>query len=202
MSVARALLALAALVSFAACTKEHGAVAPTFQRMLVQPRYEPYGASAFFPDGRAMRAPPEGTVPHEGDVASLAPEAGAGGATGGTIPVPVTAALLAVGRARFGIYCAVCHGERGDGRSVVGSNMTECPPPSLLALPIRALTPATLHAVIVNGFGRMPSYAAELTPTERWAVVVYVRELQRRSSSAAGADTTPRVRPPGCGARP
>ena len=60
-----ALVAAAAILSLTACSREHGTVAPSFERMLVQPRYEPYGASSFFPDGRAMRIPPSGTVSRE-----------------------------------------------------------------------------------------------------------------------------------------
>jgi hypothetical protein len=46
-------------------------------------------------------------------------------------------------------------------------------------------------AIITLGVGRMPSYAAELSVTDRWAVVAYLRDLQRRKSSAPIDSTTP-----------
>jgi mono/diheme cytochrome c family protein len=192
------LVALAAVLALAACSREHGAVAPTFERMLVQPRYEPYGASDFFPDGRAMRIPPSGTVSRERLAdSSLIPSVMAGGDSSTVIPLRPSEALLATGQSRFGIYCAVCHGVLGDGQSVVARNMVECPPPSLLSATVRALPPATLYQVISDGFGRMPPYAAQLSVEQRWAVVAYVRELQRR----APPDGTTTPRGPGCGSR-
>ncbi|HEU6453573.1 MAG TPA: cytochrome c [Gemmatimonadaceae bacterium] len=193
-----ALMALAAVLSLAACSREHGAVAPSFERMLVQPRYEPYGASDFFPDGRAMRLPPGGTVSRERLADSaLLPPGTAGGDSTAVIPLQPSEELLATGQSRFGIYCAVCHGVLGDGQSIVGRNMVECPPPSLLSATVRALPPATLYQVISDGFGRMPPYAAELPVKQRWAVVAYVRQLQSR----APPDSTVRPRGPGCGSR-
>jgi len=200
---AAALLATILCAPLVACSREHGSVAPSFERMLVQPRYEPYGASDFFPDGRAMRTPPGGTVSRErlADSALIAAVVASGAADDSSTPPALgqTEELLATGQSRFGIYCAVCHGVLGDGKSVVGSNMVDCPPPSLLTAAVRALPPATLFEVITEGFGRMPPYAAELPATQRWAVVAYVRQLQRRAPPDTAA-----ARPmgPGCGNRP
>ena len=85
------------------------------------------------------------------------------------------------GATRYAIFCAVCHGEQGEGSSVVGDNLPKRPP-SLVTDPVRALTPAQLYAVVTTGFGQMPSYAAELSISDRWAVIAYVAELQRRGS--------------------
>jgi mono/diheme cytochrome c family protein len=190
------LTAVVAALSLAACSREHGAVAPTFERMLVQPRYEPYGASDFFPDGRAMRMPPNGTVSRERLADSaLIPSGTPGDDSTSAMPLQPSEALLALGQSRFGIYCAVCHGVLGDGQSVVGRNMVECPPPSLLSATVRALPPATLYRVISEGFGRMPPYAAELPVEQRWAVIAYVRQLQSR----APPSNTAAPRGPGCG---
>jgi mono/diheme cytochrome c family protein len=197
-----ALIATIFLATLAACSREHGTVAPSFERMLVQPRYEPYGASSFFPDGRAMRIPPSGTVSRErlADSALVPPSPLSAAATDSieSLPLEPSPELLATGQSRFGIYCAVCHGTRGDGNSVVGSNMVECPPPSLLSARVRSMPLATLYEVITDGFGRMPPYAAELPVKQRWAVAAYVRQLQSRASP----DTVEAAaRAPGCGSR-
>lgn len=200
LAVRRLAFMVAAALPLAACSREHGAVAPGFERMLVQPRYEPYGASSFFPDGRAMRVPPSGTVSHERLADSaLIPAAVPAGSPADSMPLVPSDELLATGQSRFTVFCAVCHGALGDGRSVVASNMVECPPPSLLSAAVRALPPATLYKVITDGFGRMPPYAAELPTRQRWAVVAYVRQLQGRAPPDTAAA---QPRGAGCGSRP
>jgi mono/diheme cytochrome c family protein len=134
------------------------------KRMKQQASQRPYEENTFFEDGRAMRAPPEGTVPWRGARGAM------------TEPPPVTLALLRKGRDRFEIYCATCHGLLGDGHSIVARNLTVRPPPSLHARVDR--TDAALFAVMTDGFGLMPSYADKLSSEERWAVVAYVRALQ------------------------
>ncbi|HEX6534809.1 MAG TPA: cytochrome c [Gemmatimonadaceae bacterium] len=177
----RARLALPSLVMAAivagACSERAGH-GWDWERMRSQPRYDVYGASAFFPDGKAMQAPPPGTVPRE------AVEERARAAAARAAAASPSDEMLRRGADRFHIFCAVCHGERGDGRSNVAANMDPPRPPSLLAAPLRALSPDSLYAVISHGFGRMPGYAAELSPTDRWAVVAYVRALQRGQPEA------------------
>ena len=140
-----------------------------WKRMRVQAKYLPYGASGFFADGKAMRSPPLGTIPRE------------------ALPEPritVDSSTLVRGANRFVIFCAVCHGERGDSPGVVGDNMQPKKPPSLLDPAVRALTPVQLYKVITDGFGYMPSYSAELTATDRWAVVAYIGRLQQQPTVA------------------
>ena len=139
---------------------------PDLERMKDQPNLRPYQASELFSDGRAMQAPPAHTVPRGSR----------------TSPPPIDRALLQRGRARFDIFCAACHGRRGDGRSEVARNMELRPPPSLIEQPIRGFSDARLAGVIGDGYGLMPSYALELPYDERWAVVAYLRALQLSAS--------------------
>ena len=154
-----------------------------------QPRERAYRVSDFYEDGLAMRAPPEGTVPHERHTMNLTLTDGIASFTGrvapngerlvryaSRIPVPVTPALLALGRARYDVTCATCHGPLGDGDSIVARQMSLRPPPSLHRYANRA--PGYIFEVATHGFGLMASYAAELTTEERWAIVAYVRALQ------------------------
>jgi mono/diheme cytochrome c family protein len=173
-------LAAALLLALAAC--------PRLDPMQQQAKYEPYQQSEFHPDGIAMRHPPAGTVPYR----SLAdPAAATGlGPDGKALPespVAVSAALLARGRARFDVYCAVCHGVLGDGESQVALNMSLRRPPTLHAY--RDVPDGHLYRVVTSGFGLMPSYAAELSVEDRWAVVAYVRALQL--SQYAASDQLP-----------
>jgi len=154
-----------------------------WERMRTQPRYEPYGPSALFPNGMAMRVPPVGTVTRESVSLPDAPW-GAGA---------VSAAIVQPGASRFAIYCAVCHGERGDGVSVVASNMDPPRPPSLLVPPASTLSARDLVRVMTNGFGRMPSYAPELPARDRWAVAAYIATFPLPVAGASS--TAPAVLP-------
>jgi mono/diheme cytochrome c family protein len=170
----------------------NGAPALGFARMTEQPRYDPYEGSAFFADGRSMRPLPPGTVSRE------APEWDTLLVTDSVADRMVAAASapdrVTRGTSRFGIYCAVCHGQRADGESVVAHNMVGRRPGSLLTPPVAALTTAQLYGVVTRGLGRMPSYAADLSVADRWAVIAYLRVLQRDAShdTTSARETGPR----------
>jgi mono/diheme cytochrome c family protein len=155
-------LCLAAALLAAACHPDD------IDPMDRQPKLLPYGTSDLFADGRSMRAPPPGTIPRERDLAEAQPE--------------VTPALLALGRARFDVVCAPCHGIAGDGDSVVAGKMELRAPPSLHEPRIRELDAATIYRVISEGYGLMPRFSTHLAPRERWAVLAYVRALQLSQS--------------------
>jgi mono/diheme cytochrome c family protein len=131
-----------------------------------------------------MRSPPAGTVPFgEPPAPGVATGLGPDGRPLERAPIPVAAASLARGRARFEIYCAACHGLLGDGESQVAINMALRRPPSLHAY--RDVPDGHIFRVVTDGFGLMPSYAAEIPLLEdRWAVVQYVRALQLSQHAA------------------
>jgi mono/diheme cytochrome c family protein len=142
-----------------------------------QQKVKAYQANDYWADGLGMRAPPEGTVPY-GQLLPLEVSTGLGadGKPVALLPIPVDAKLLARGRARFDVSCAVCHGLLGDGESQVAMNMSLRRPPSLHAY--RDVADGHIYRVVSEGFGLMPSYAAELPVEDRWAIVAYVRALQ------------------------
>lgn len=152
---------------------------PDLNRMIEQPRGDPYERSTVFADGRLMRRPPAGTVATTAAVED--PERATGRRGDGYVersPLPLDRAVLARGRDRFDIFCAPCHGVLGDGQSIVARNMPMVRPPSLHSERVRRQPPGRIYAVIREGFGLMGSYEAQLTIDERWAVVAYVRALQ------------------------
>ena len=152
----------------------------SLERMIDQPRYDPYEDADIFEDGSAMQKPPEGTVSRERFLGP--PEISAGRTAGGEwvsrVPVPIDRNALEWGEERFRIYCAACHGTAGDGRSPVAENMTLRKPPSLVEPPVRAYPPGRVYRAIAEGYGMMPSYADVLAVEDRWAVVAYVGALQ------------------------
>jgi mono/diheme cytochrome c family protein len=159
------------------------AACPSWDPMQRQQKYKAYQTSEYHADGLAMRTPPAGTVPFHG-VGDPAVQAGTGpdGKPVAVAPVPPTPRLLALGRKRFDIHCAVCHGVLGDGESQVALNMSQRRPPSLHLY--RDVPDGYLYQVISLGFGLMPSYAADLSPEERWGVVLYLRALQLSQHAA------------------
>lgn len=169
-SIGRALVIVIALIAGVNACSDRIGQGFDWKRMRLQPRYQPYGSSGFFHDGMAMRPPPPGTIPREAVTTTFDTSA-------------TDAKTLLRGGDRFQIFCAVCHGVAGDGYSVVGDNMRPIRPPALTSAAIVGLSATQLYAVITHGFGRMPSYAAQLTPADRWAVVAYVRMLQRGAPS-------------------
>lgn len=164
-----------------------------------QPKANRYKESHFYEDGLSMRAAPEGTVPRER--ITLNPRLTTGHELDGPIqpnaeplpnyvtavPLPISRKLLDLGRKRFDITCATCHGPLGDGNSIVATQMALRPPPSLVQDKYIAKPVGYIYEVISKGFGLMASYAAELTVEERWAVVAYLRALQLSQDTPVGA---------------
>jgi mono/diheme cytochrome c family protein len=105
----------------------------------------------------------------------------------------VTRELVETGRRAFERTCAACHGIRGDGDSVVAAKMILRKPPALFEPRLRGLSDLQIHEVVERGYGLMPSYQGLLTFEERWAVVSYVRALQR-SQAVDVASLTPDLR--------
>jgi mono/diheme cytochrome c family protein len=120
-------------------------------------------APAYPPDdaGRLMEKPAPGTLP--ADAVSN--------------PLPVTLATLKRGQQRYGIYCAPCHGETGDGDGMVVRRGFPAPP-SYHSQKFRHAPDAHFYSVISNGYGVMYSYADVIEPRDRWAIIEYIRALQ------------------------
>ena len=147
--------------------------------MLDQPRLDPQRPSAFFPDGRGMRLPVAGTVARGFLPVRLAsPQAAAALVN----PLPRTPEVLARGRAEYRVRCALCHGALGNGIPTL-SAAYGAKPANLMTPAVRQEPDGTLYGVIVLGKNAMPSYAADLPEPDRWAVVHYLRALQRAQNA-------------------
>ena len=181
--------ALAFLVALTiGCGRSQEPARIDFERMRLQQRTDLYGASGVFPNGQSMQSSPVGAVSRESVADSGVVGTGtvAGIATS-TIPVPITARRLAVGKKLFGVYCAVCHGVAAYGGSTVAENMGAPRPPSLRRPAMLSVPDGYFFVVATHGTGRMPSYASQLTPDERWSVVAYLKQLQHTPPTNAGA---------------
>ena len=155
--------------------------------MEFQPRYNAFEENHFFSDGRNMRMPPEGTVAQ-----GLLKEDDAywrGGDSMNPVaknPVPLTPALLERGQERFNIYCSPCHGRTGLGNGMV-IQRGFMPPPNFHDDRIVQMPDGQVFRTISYGIRMMPSYGKQIPEADRWAIVAYIRALQR-SQRATMAD--------------
>jgi len=169
-----------------------------FADMDRQPKLRPQERNARFADGVSSQLPVEGTIargepivvagrevfPFEDDAVNTGRIAGKTNYVD-SIPMPVSSKLLKRGQNRFDIYCAVCHGKQGDGQGVVGK-LGIAGVANLHMEPFVKLPDGYFYHVITHGAKpmpdgtmRMPAYGSALDIEDRWAVVAYMRALQR-----------------------
>ena len=166
-----------------------------FPGMKYQPKFRPQSESTFFADGRADRPIPANTVARGDLRADDALYAGkdSSGAWVRGIPAALTVdgKFLERGRERYSIYCAPCHGMLGDGKGIIsgyGMNV-----PTYHDDRRRGFADGEIFDIITNGSQTklMKPYADKLAADDRWAVVAYVRALQRaENANAADAAAT------------
>ena len=164
-----------------------------FPAMRQQPKYKAQGSSKFFADGRADRPLPTGVVPaNYGPLGlpfssdahfSACKLADVSFAKGFPASMEVDLKFLEHGKDRYTIYCAPCHGALGDGNGITkqyGMGAT----PTFHDDRIRNMPEGEILNTIIHGKGNMLSYADKLTPDDRWAVIAYVRALQRAQNGS------------------
>jgi mono/diheme cytochrome c family protein len=136
------------------------------------PVQQPDGAGA--PPGGAVAAPGTPGPPAEPQKPWLE-----------QFPIEVNEDMMKLGEAKFQIYCATCHGYTGNGDGLVHKRAdalaqgTWLPPTSFHIDRVKSQPVGKIYNTITNGQGKMPGYANAITAKERWAIVLYVRALQR-----------------------
>jgi mono/diheme cytochrome c family protein len=163
-----------------------------------QAKYKPQRVNEFFADSdeRAMREPVEGTVAvgelHEdkhlyegleqGAMARTFPEA-----------IEISAETMARGQRQFGIFCTPCHGQTGNGEGMVHQRAfalqegTWIKPTNIANADIIGKPVGELFKTISNGIRNMPGYGRQIPPEDRWAIILYLRALQRSQAEFASA---------------
>jgi mono/diheme cytochrome c family protein len=159
-----------------------------FPDMDRQDRYRAQGESPFFADGRGDRPSVPGAVAFQSFVEDVYFSTGkVEGGFGAGFPIPVNHELMALGQEKFNIFCSVCHGESGDGQGATKAQSLSMP---MIATPsyhddrLRDMPEGELFNTITYGKNTMGAYGTKLRPRERWAVVAYLRALQRAQNSA------------------
>ncbi len=126
---------------------------------------------------RPMRSPVPGTMPRGFTPYPYGKDEGDRAGQELKNPLPRITANFQRGEKLFNTYCIPCHGSMGKGD---GSIVPKFPrPPSLHSDKVRNWSDGRIYHVISMGQNLMPSYATKIDPQDRWAVVLYVRALQR-----------------------
>jgi mono/diheme cytochrome c family protein len=155
-----------------------------------QIKFKAQEENTFFADGRSMRPLVDGTLAQGHLNEDEGPVSGkyADGTYLVRIPGNVDEALLARGEERFNIFCSPCHDKTGSGAGLVIKRGYSLPV-NLAADHAKGLKDGEVFDIVSNGVRNMPAYRAQIPVSDRWAIVAWVRVLQR--SQAARIDDVP-----------
>jgi mono/diheme cytochrome c family protein len=146
-----------------------------FDFMLNQKKGSAQAESKFFSDRHEMRVPVEGTIAR-GYMPYEFPGVTDTNQFYGN-PLLPTREVLKLGQEKFLTFCSPCHGDYADGGSRL---MGQFPPgPTLHSARVIGFTDGKIYNIITNGQNSMPSYAYQVKRKERWAIINYIRVLQR-----------------------
>jgi mono/diheme cytochrome c family protein len=162
-----------------------------------QEKYKSQQANMMFNDKRADRQTPFGTVAR-GELRSDRHfyEGIVSGAWAASLPssIAVNEVTLQRGKERYDIYCAPCHGFSGHGDGMVavraqelmdaGADMSWTPPKSMHDPVVRTREDGYFFGVITNGVRNMPAYGPQIKEADRWAIVLYIRALQKTQAAS------------------
>lgn len=156
-----------------------------FPDMDRQPKLRPQTGNKFYADGLSSQLPPPGTVARGS--AWQNNEFNTGKVPGTTnyvdiLPVAVTGELLKRGRERYTIYCAPCHGAGADGKGITTRQPYAMPYVANLHDPriVRMPDGQIFHTITYGSPAQlMLGYGGQVPIADRWAIVSYVRTLQR-----------------------
>lgn len=167
-----------------------------------QPKFKAQARNPLFADKRAMRLPVEHVVAR-GELRVDEPFYRGKDRDGQWItvlPIEVTEEFMRRGKQRFEVFCATCHGLDGYGDGMIAKRAdalqegTWVPPTSFHIDTIRQRAVGYLFNTITYGVRNMPAYGPQVPVADRWAIVAYIRALQR-SQNASLEDVPPDVRP-------
>jgi mono/diheme cytochrome c family protein len=170
-----------------------------------QPKVRAQSASSFFYNGASMRDPVPGTVPIGGlkEDAAFFTGKGTDGKFVAASPVAADEKVVGRGRDRYHIYCQPCHDARGEGKGILFQRGS-VPTASFHQEKILQYPDGQIFDVITNGQGLMSGYRWPIPPADRWAIIAYVRQLQREHAAraATAASASPEAAPATPAAKP
>ena len=142
---------------------------------------ETYSEYEILPNGQAALTPVKGTIsrgwmPYEYENTQ---EGKALATKELKIPLAVNEENLAKGKELFNIYCAICHGNKGDGQGTLVKREKFLGIPSL-ADKGRNITEGDIYHVMMYGLNSMGSYASQTNEKERWQITMHALDLKSK----------------------
>jgi len=187
------ILAVAIMIlSIVSCKKD---TKPNYQYMpnMYEPvGYEAYGEYDVFPGGQEAMLPAEGSIPR-GWMPYEIENSNAGYQQAKDSlknTIKYTIKNQEAGKALYDIYCAVCHGAKGDGKGILVEREKILGVPSYDDIG-RAITEGSIYHVMYYGINSMGSYASQTSEHERWQIVDLAGKTPRIDSEVAAV--TPKV---------
>jgi hypothetical protein len=172
---------LVALVFLTGCSSiQRDPPIEVWDDMKRQGKFKPQMENDLFADHRDSRVPPAGVVAR-GHLDENNPyNTGMDGEMYvGKSPVPVSMELLTKGQAKFGTYCTPCHDKVGMGQGIVPTRVPTWQPSNLMEDRVVQFADGEIFNVITNGRRTMPAYKYQVSVEDRWAIIAYLRVLQR-----------------------
>ncbi|MGO3181391.1 MAG: c-type cytochrome [Aequorivita sp.] len=184
INIGIAILASATMVS---CFNDKKPNYQYFPNMYESVGYETYGEYDIFPGQQAAMLPaensiPRGFVPYEYDDTNEGLELAKANLKN---PYEVTEENLATGSHLFTIYCAVCHGDKGDGQGILATREKFLGIPSY-ADAGRNIVMGGIYHVETFGLNAMGSYASQTNEKERWQIAMHVMDLKASLNGEPG----------------
>ncbi len=186
------------LVAKARLSKSERPRVQIIQDMDNQERFKAQQAALVFADGRAARPQVPGTIARGDwpkDPHFHAGKVGEQWATTFPPQVEISESFVRRGQQRFNIYCAPCHGLGGAGDGIIAKRALDLdtpgwvPPTSMFSEIVLEQPNGQIFNTITHGIRTMPPYGDQIRPADRWAIVAYIRALQR--SQAATIEDVP-----------
>lgn len=174
----KGLLALLILVlGIQSCSDNSRPNYQYFPNMYEPVGYETYADSDAFANGIEAQIPVEGSIargwePYDYPDTNEGYEAAKANLNS---TIEITDENQANGKELYGIYCAVCHGNKGDGQGILMTREKFLGVPSYAD---REITPGSIYHVLMYGKNAMGSHAGQVNATERWQIAQHVMELR------------------------
>lgn len=190
-TISNTFFALVAIALITSCNSKRKPNYQYFPNMYESVAYEAYSSHDVFSENNNSEAltPPDGTVkrgwlPYD---YQNSPEGYANAKANLVSPLPYTKENEAKGMELYTIYCAICHGDKGDGKGTLVQREKILGVPAYND-PGRNITQGSIYHVMYYGINSMGSYAAQTSIEERWQIVQYVEGLKNKLDG-----NTPRI---------
>lgn len=162
--------------------------------MYVSPSLETYQSTKMFDNGMEAQTPVEGSIPrgyHPYELPNTAEGYALSKSDASLTPAGFASIDPAEGKELYNIFCAHCHGTKGDGNGILVENEKILGVPGYGTERLPDITPASAYYVIMYGKGIMGSHASQTTYEERWKIIRYLWKLRAEQSGMDDISAAP-----------